>query len=105
MSGQVIMQGFLRRRVPIWFRRLVTMIPSLIVISLGFDPTRTLVLSQVVLSFGLPFALVPLVLFTANRKAMGVLVNRPWTTVLAALVTALIVGLNGYLLLQVFGGG
>ena len=105
MSGQVVMQGFLRRKVPIWLRRLVTMVPSLIVIALGFDPTRTLVLSQVVLSFGLPFALVPLVLFTANRKAMGVLVNRPWTTVLAALVTVLIVGLNGYLLLQAFGGG
>ncbi len=105
MAGQVVMQGFLRRKVLIWLRRLVTMIPSLIVIGLGLDPTRTLVLSQVVLSFGLPFALVPLVLFTANRKAMGVLVNRPWTTAAAALVTALIVGLNGYLLVQTFGGG
>jgi manganese transport protein len=105
MSGQVVMQGFLRRKVPVWLRRLVTMIPSLIVIALGLDPTRTLVLSQVVLCFGLPFALVPLVLFTANRKAMGVLVNRPWTTAAAALVTVLIVGLNGYLLVQAFGGG
>jgi manganese transport protein len=71
----------------------------------GFDPTRTLVVSQVLLSFGLPFALVPLVLFTADRRRMGVLVNRPWTTVLASLVTALIVGLNVYLLVQTFGGG
>jgi manganese transport protein len=105
MAGQVVMQGFLRRKVPVWTRRLVTMVPSIIVIFIGFDPTRTLVLSQVVLSFGLPFALVPLVLFTASRKTMGVLVNRPWTTVLVSLVTALIVGLNIYLLVETFGGG
>lgn len=67
MSGQVIMQGFLHRRIPVWIRRLFTMLPALVVIGAGLDPTRTLVISQVVLSFGLPFALVPLVLFTRRR--------------------------------------
>ena len=98
MSGQVIMQGFLRRRIPIWVRRLVTMAPALLAIAAGWDPTRTLVLSQVVLSFGLPFALVPLARFTSDRRLMGVLVNRRPTTILAAAVTALIVALNIYLL-------
>ncbi|MBI2246853.1 MAG: Nramp family divalent metal transporter, partial [Armatimonadetes bacterium] len=71
MAGQVIMQGFLHRQIPIWVRRLITMAPALVVIGLGLDPTRTLVISQVVLSFGLPFALVPLVLFTSRRDLMG----------------------------------
>src|SRR3989304_3390627 len=71
MAGQVIMQGFLHRQIPIWLRRVVTMAPAIIVIALGLDPTRTLVISQVVLSFGLPFALVPLVLFTSRRSLMG----------------------------------
>ena len=65
MAGQVIMQGFLHRHIPIWIRRTVTMLPALLVIIIGLEPTRTLVLSQVVLSFGIPFALVPLVMFTA----------------------------------------
>ncbi|MGB7566762.1 MAG: Nramp family divalent metal transporter, partial [Chitinivibrionales bacterium] len=69
-AGQVIMQGFVRRRIPVWVRRLVTTAPSLVVIAIGLDPTRTLVISQVVLSFGLPFALVPLLLFTANKTLM-----------------------------------
>ncbi len=64
MAGQVIMQGFLHRHIPVWLRRLVTMVPSLVVIFIGLDPTRTLVISQVVLSFGLPFAIIPLVIFT-----------------------------------------
>jgi len=105
LSGQVIMQGFLNFHVPIWLRRVVTMAPALIVIFLGFPPTRTLVLSQVVLSFGLPFAVVPLVLFTARRKVMGELANHSATTVVAALVALLIVGLNIYLLYQTFAGG
>jgi manganese transport protein len=79
-------------------RRLVTMLPSVIVIMLGLDPTRTLVISQVVLSFGLPFAVVPLVLFTRRGDLMGVLVNRRATTCVAALVAALIVALNLYLI-------
>ena len=94
LSGQVIMQGFLRRRIALWLRRLVTMVPAIVVIGLGLDPTRTLVLSQVVLSFGLPFALVPLVLFTARRDLMGALVNRRATTAVAWLVTLLISALK-----------
>jgi manganese transport protein len=105
MSGQIIMQGFLHHQIPVWVRRLVTMVPSLIVILIGLDPTRTLVISQVVLSFGLPFAIIPLVLFTARREVMGVLVNRRLTTVLMAIIAALIVALNIYLLVQVFVGG
>lgn len=105
MAGQVIMQGFLHWHIPVWIRRLVTMAPSLIVIALGLDPTRTLVLSQVVLSFGLPFAIVPLVMFTARREVMGVLVNRRFTTVLVSTVAGLIIALNLYLLYQTLGGG
>ncbi len=105
MAGQVIMQGFLRRHIPPWIRRLVTMLPSLFVIAAGLDPTRTLILSQVVLSFGLPFAVIPLVIFTARRDIMGVLVNRRVTTIIASAVAALIIALNLFLLYQtVFGG-
>jgi manganese transport protein len=105
MAGQVIMQGFLHWHVPLMVRRAVTMLPALVVIAIGVDPTRTLVLSQVVLSFGIPFALIPLVLFTRRRDLMGVLVNRRGTTALAVLATAIIVGLNLYLLFNVFMGG
>jgi manganese transport protein len=105
MAGQVIMQGFIHRRIPAWIRRMATMAPSLVVIALGLDPTRTLVLSQVVLSFGLPFAVIPLVMFTQRKDVMGVLVNRPATNVLAWFAAALIVGLNAYLLYQTFTGG
>jgi len=105
MAGQVIMQGFLQRHIAPWLRRLVTMVPSLVVIFIGLDPTRTLVLSQVTLSFGLPFAIIPLVIFTSRRKVMGELVNKRITTILAVLVTVLIVMLNIYLLFQTFFGG
>jgi manganese transport protein len=105
MSGQIIMQGFLHRHIPVWIRRVVTMLPSLIVIFIGLDPTRTLVISQVSLSFGLPFAIIPLVLFTGRRDLMGVLVNRRLTTLLVSLVALLIVALNVYLLIQIFAGG
>jgi manganese transport protein len=105
MAGQVVMQGFLERHIPIWVRRAVTILPSFVVILAGTDPTRTLVISQVVLSFGLPFAVIPLVRFTARRDLMGELVNRRRTTVLATLVALLIVALNIYLLFQTFGGG
>jgi len=104
MAGQVIMQGFLHRHIPPWLRRLATMVPSLIVIAVGFEPTRTLVISQVVLSFGLPFAIIPLVMFTRRRDLMGTLVNKEITTVLASLAAALIICLNIYLLVQVFTG-
>jgi manganese transport protein len=105
MAGQIIMQGFIRRRVPVLLRRAVTMAPSLLVIFIGLDPTRTLVLSQVVLSFGIPFAAIPLVLFTRRRDLMGVLVNHPATTAVASLFVTLIVGLNVFLLYQTFSGG
>jgi len=101
MAGQVIMQGFIHRKIPMWIRRLMTMIPSFIVIGFRFDPTTTLVLSQVVLSFGLPFAIIPLVFFTARRDLMGVLVNRRITTIVASIVAALIVALNLFLLYQI----
>jgi len=101
MSGQVIMQGFVHFGIPIWLRRMLTMLPALVVIAVGMEPTRTLVLSQVVLSFGLPFALVPLVLFTARSDLMGVLVNHRLTTVVASLVTLLIIALNLFLLYQI----
>ena len=105
MAGQVMMQGFLRRGIPAWIRRLVTMAPSLTVIALGLDPTRTLVVSQVFLSFGLPFAVIPLVMFTRRKDIMGVLVNKPLTNVLGVLAASLIVALNLYLLYQTFFGG
>jgi len=105
MAGQIIMQGFLHRQVSVWIRRLVTMLPAIAVVAIGLDPTRTLVISQVVLSFGLPFALVPLVLFTRRRDLMGSLANARITTATAALITALIVALNVYLIYQTFHGG
>ena len=105
MAGQIIMQGFLHRQVSVWIRRLVTMVPAIAVVAMGLDPTRTLVISQVVLSFGLPFALVPLVLFTRRRDLMGSLANAGITTVTAALMTALIVALNVFLIYQTFRGG
>jgi manganese transport protein len=102
LSGQVVMQGFIQRRIPIFLRRLVTMLPALIVAGIGLDPSRTLVISQVVLSFGIPFALIPLVWFTSRRDLMGPLVNRRATTAIAALVAALISALNVFLLGQTF---
>ena len=104
LSGQVVMQGFIRRKIPVVVRRLVTMLPALVVVGIGVDPSRTLVISQVVLSFGIPFALVPLVLFTSRRDVMGVLANHRATTVAAAVVAALISGLNIFLLVQTFSG-
>ena len=98
MSGQLVMQGFIHRQIPIFARRAITMIPALIVIGVGFNPTRALVLSQVFLSFGIPFALIPLWFFTSNKQLMGTLVNRRTTMLAAALVTVVIVALNVYLL-------
>jgi manganese transport protein len=101
LAGQVVMQGFIRRRIPVAFRRLVTMLPAFVVIGLGVDASRTLVISQVVLSFGIPFALIPLVYFTARKDVMGGLVNRRVTTVAASLVATAIVCLNIFLLAQI----
>ncbi len=100
-AGQVIMQGFLHRHIPVWLRRLVTMVPSITVIAIGFDPTRTLVISQVVLSFGLPFAIVPLIMFTRNKNIMGILVNKKMTTFAMYVIATLIIILNLYLIYQV----
>jgi manganese transport protein len=105
MSGQVIMQGFIERQIPIWVRRMVTILPSILVILLGFDPTRTLVISQVLLSFGLPFALFPLILFSRRRDLMGELANRRLTTMAAWTITGLICALNLFLLYQTAFGG
>jgi manganese transport protein len=102
-AGQVVMQGFIARTVPLAARRAVTMTPALVVLAIGVDPTKALVISQVVLSFGIPFALVPLVLLTRRRDVMGALVNRPLTTAVAALVAAVISALNLFLLLDTLG--
>ncbi len=104
MAGQVVMQGFVNRSIPLFLRRLITMLPALVIIAAGADPSRVLVLSQVVLSFGIPFALVPLVLFCRNRGLMGTLVNRRVTTVAATVVATVIISLNGFLLQQTLMG-
>jgi manganese transport protein len=98
LAGQVVMQGFIARTIPIVLRRLVTMAPALIVLAVGINPTRALVYSQVVLSFGIPFALIPLVLLTRRRDIMGPLVNRRVTTVTASIVAAMIIALNVFLI-------
>lgn len=98
-AGQVVMAGFLRRHIPVLARRLITLAPALAVLVFGGDPTTALVWSQVVLSFGIPFALVPLLWLTSSRGLMGGWVNRRITTAVGAVVVALVVGLNGHLLL------
>lgn len=103
-SGQVVMQGFIRRQIPLVVRRLVTLTPALVVIAAGVDLTRALVLSQVVLSFGIPFALIPLVLLTRRRDVMGELVNKRVTTLTAAAVAAVICALNLTLIVQTLTG-
>ncbi|MCZ7424554.1 Nramp family divalent metal transporter [Micromonospora sp. WMMA1949] len=102
-AGEIIMQGFLRRRIPLLIRRMITLLPALVVLAIGVDPTRALVLSQVVLSFGIPFALIPVVLFTRRRDLMGSLVNRRATTAAAVAITAFVVALNAFLLWQLAG--
>ncbi|MBB4703754.1 Nramp family divalent metal transporter [Sphaerisporangium siamense] len=96
-AGQIVMQGFLRRRIPLWARRLVAVVPALAVLAFGVDPTHALVLSQVVLSFGIPFALVPLVLLTRRADVMGPWINRRATTLAAACASAVIITLNVFL--------
>jgi manganese transport protein len=100
LSGQVVMQGFIRRQIPVFLRRAITMVPALILIASHFDPSRALVLSQVFLSFGIPFALIPLVLFTRDKKLMGNLVNSRLTNYAAYAVAGMIIGLNFFLLYQ-----
>jgi manganese transport protein len=103
MAGQVVMQGFIERQIPLWLRRTITMIPALIIIAIGVNPSKALILSQVVLSFGIPFALIPLLLLTSRRDVMGVHVNRRGTTVVTAAIAGLITVLNVFLLAQAVG--
>jgi manganese transport protein len=102
-AGQVVMAGFVNLSVPLWVRRLVTMAPALIVLAIGVSPTNALVFSQVVLSFGIPFALIPLVRLTSRRDVMGVHVNGRLTTLVAWGIVVVITGLNVFLLAQTFG--
>ncbi|MDY4315496.1 Nramp family divalent metal transporter [Pectobacterium actinidiae] len=104
LAGQVVMQGFVRFHIPLWVRRTVTMLPSFIVILSGMDPTRVLVLSQVVLSFGIALALVPLLSFTGNRELMGTMVNGKWVQRIGQLIVVLVVSLNMYLLIDTMLG-
>ncbi len=103
-AGQVVMSGFINVRIPVLVRRALTMLPALTILALGMNPTDALVLSQVVLSFGIPLAVIPLVMLTGRRDVMGVHVNRPLTTVLAWGCAILITGLNLFLLYQQFFG-
>jgi manganese transport protein len=98
------MQGFIRRRIPLMLRRGLTMAPALVVLAVGLDPTRALVFSQVVLSFGIPFALVPLVLLTRRRDIMDELVNHKATTAAATMAAAMIISLNGFLIVRTIAG-
>jgi manganese transport protein len=102
MAGQVVMQGFIHRRIPLFLRRALTLTPALIVLALGINPTDALVGSQVVLSFGIPFALVPLLLIARDREVMGELVNPTWLSILAGAIATLIIALNVFLLYQAF---
>jgi manganese transport protein len=101
-AGQVVMAGFINRRIPLFLRRGLTMLPALVVIGLGVDPTRALVLSQVVLSFGIPLALIPLVVMTSRRDVMGVHVNRRLTSVAAWGCAGLVTALNVFLIVEQF---
>jgi manganese transport protein len=101
-AGQVVMQGFIRRRIPLFLRRGLTMLPALLVLGLGLPTTYSLVISQVVLSFGIPFALVPLVLLTRRADVMGSFVNRRITTLATGCIASLIIALNVYLLYDTF---
>ena len=103
-AGQVVMQGFIRRRIPLFLRRGLTMLPALVVLALGLPTTDSLVVSQIVLSFGIPFALVPMVLLTRRADIMGPFVNRPITTATASIIATTIIALNVYLLYHTFVG-
>jgi manganese transport protein len=103
MAGQLIMQGFVGFRIPIWLRRLVTMAPAFVVVGLGADATNALVISQVVLSIALPLPMIALLIFTRRRDIMGQFTNGPLTNIAAIVGTAVVLGLNAFLILQTFG--
>ncbi len=100
MSGDVVMQGFINRHINLYLRRAITMIPPLAIIIFGVNPTSALVISQVILSFGIAFALIPLIIFTSNKKIMGALVNHRITTIIGWIVAGLVVALNIFLLFE-----
>lgn len=102
LSGDVIMQGFINYRIPLYVRRFITIIPPILIIASGVNPTTALVLSQVVLSFGIAFALIPLIMFTSNKRIMGSLINAKWITVVSWLIAVLIVALNVFLIVDTF---
>jgi len=104
MTGDIVMQGYINKKIPIYLRRLITMTPPLVIIIMGVNPSKALVMSQVILSFGIAFALIPLIIFTSNKKLMGSLVNRKITTVIAWLIALLIICLNIFLLYQTLFG-
>lgn len=104
MAGQVVMQGFIERQIPLFLRRAITLAPALFVLAIGLDPTDALVGSQVVLSFGIPFALVPLLVIAASKTVMKELANPRWLTALAGVLAALIIALNAFLLVQLAFG-
>ncbi|WP_312098553.1 Nramp family divalent metal transporter [Niallia sp.] len=102
MSGDVIMQGFIHFRIPLYVRRVITMVPPIAIIAFGINPTTALVASQVILSFGIGFALIPLIMFTSSKRIMGSLVNTKWITVISWIMAILIVSLNIFILIQTF---
>ncbi|UTX18197.1 Nramp family divalent metal transporter [Bacillus velezensis] len=102
LSGDIIMQGFIRYRIPLYLRRFITIIPPMIIIISGVNATEALVWSQVVLSFGISFALVPLIMFTSNKRLMGALTNRRWVTALAWLIAVLVIALNLFVIYDSF---
>jgi manganese transport protein len=104
MAGQIVLEGFLHIKISLWLRRLITMVPALIVIALGLNEIDVLVLSQVVLSMQLPFSIIPLIMFTMRKDIMGELKNGTTTNILAITCAAVIIGLNILLLYQFFGG-
>jgi len=102
MSGDIIMQGFIKRRISLYLRRAITVIPPILFIAIGVNPTAALVISQIILSFGIPFALIPLIVFTSSKRIMGDLANRRFTNILAVGIAMIIISLNVFLLVQTF---
>ena len=104
MAGQVVMQGFIHRQIPLFLRRAITLFPALVILAIGVNPTDALVGSQVVLSFGIPFALVPLLIIASKREIMGPMVNPRWLSVVAGVIASLIIALNVFLLYEFVAG-
>jgi manganese transport protein len=105
MAGQMIMQGFVGFRIPIWLRRVITMAPAFVVVGYGVNATEALVVSQVVLSIALPLPMIALLIFTRRPDLMGVFVNKPLTNMIAYAGTAIVLALNAFLILDTFGVG